>query len=102
MSKKIMISLPMGGRKDEDVLKAMDHYRHILEKKGFEVIDTFFVDKVESKNRGLNCLGRSIVAMAECDVVFFAPGWREARGCVIEHYCAETYGLEIITIDDLL
>ena len=41
-------------------------------------------------------LGRSIQRMAEADVMFFARGWEEARGCKIEHACACAYEKEII------
>lgn len=30
------------------------------------------------------------------DVVYFAPGWKEARGCRIEHECAKEYGMDRI------
>ena len=30
------------------------------------------------------------------DVAYFASGWKNARGCKIEHICAEQYGINIV------
>ena len=30
------------------------------------------------------------------DIVYFAEGWQNTRGCVIEHECAVRYGIPII------
>lgn len=38
-------------------------------------------------------LGQSITLMAKADIVYFAKGWRNARGCIIENTCACEYGL---------
>lgn len=32
----------------------------------------------------------------EADVVYFAKGWENARGCRIEHTVAKEYGLKIM------
>ena len=37
-------------------------------------------------------LARSIEFMSHCDIVFFAKGWENERGCIIEHNCAVHYG----------
>ncbi len=34
--------------------------------------------------------------MAHCNVVYFAKGWENARGCKIEHEVALQYGLDIL------
>ena len=34
--------------------------------------------------------------MTLCNAVYFCKGWENARGCKIEHMCAEVYGLKII------
>lgn len=36
------------------------------------------------------------MVLADADVIYFADGWEDARGCVIEHECAIRYGLNII------
>ena len=34
--------------------------------------------------------------MAEADAVIFAPDWKQAAGCRVEHLAAAEYGLKII------
>lgn len=41
-------------------------------------------------------LGKSLELLAQADVVYFAPGWADARGCRIEHLCAVEYGIDRI------
>ena len=36
------------------------------------------------------------MVMADADAVYFADGWRGAKGCRIENRCAVAYGLNII------
>ena len=51
----------------------------------------------------LEALGLSIQMMNKADVVIFAPGWEQARGCKIEHICATEYDKDIVELkeDDL-
>ena len=73
--------------------------------KGYVVVNTLFShdqsDKEYLEKRGFKqipvaFLGKSVMAMAQCDAVYFCRGWENARGCVIEHDVAQTYGLEIL------
>ena len=36
--------------------------------------------------------------LAKADVAIFAPGWKNARGCRIEHQCAEDYGIPVMEV----
>ena len=97
--KKLFISQPMRGKTDEEILAARERAiesaeRNLGEK--VEVIDSFFRDVPEMKNQALWCLGKSLELMAEADVVYFAPGWEETRGCRIENQAAIEYGLDVI------
>ena len=47
-------------------------------------------------NRPLWFLGESLKLLATADIAYFATGWEGARGCKIEHTCAEEYGVRII------
>ncbi|WP_417027254.1 DUF4406 domain-containing protein [Baileyella intestinalis] len=106
MSKRVMISQPMAGRTNVDILTKRNETREYLKWLGFdEVVDTVFFDLVSCKTRlmengkihpDLYLLGRAMIAMSECDAVFFCHGWESARGCQIEHAAAEAYGLKII------
>jgi hypothetical protein len=63
--------------------------------KGAEILDTYFEDY---DGNALGFLGMAISALATADVALFLPGWEKARGCKIEHTCAEEYGIEIVEL----
>ena len=105
MSKKAMLSQPMAGRSDEEIVSARERAVKALEDKGFEVINTLFTDEWYSREamaeRGvvqipLCFLAKSIDNMSKCHAAYFCKGWENARGCKIEHEAAFAYGLEII------
>ena len=53
-------------------------------------------------DEALYYLGRSIDLIGTVDAVYFAPGWRTARGCIIERRVCEEYGVKILDEDFLL
>lgn len=96
--KKLFISQPMRGKSNEEIKfarnEAVVRARNIA-KEEVVVIDSFFEDApVDAKP--LWFLGKSIELLAQADYVYFAEGWDNARGCIIEHECASRYGLTII------
>ena len=97
--KRLFISQPMRGKTDEEILASRERAiesaeRNLGEK--VEVIDSFFQNTPAMKNKPLWCLGKSLELMATADIVYFVPGWEEARGCRIENQAAREYGLDII------
>jgi hypothetical protein len=61
-----------------------------------EVIDSYFQNVPEVKNKPLWCLGESLKLLATADVAYFAKGWEQYRGCKIENTCAVEYGIDVI------
>jgi hypothetical protein len=103
--KKAMLSQPMANKTNEEIMATRQEAIDVLEKAGYEIINTLFTDEWYSREkmteRGvvqipLCFLAKSLENMALCDAVFFCKGWEDARGCRIEHAVAETYGLEVI------
>ena len=100
MSKKLFISQPMNGLSDEQVLQergaAISKAKALL---GEDVapLETFF-DDFGPAAKPLDYLARSIEFLAKADVAIFAPGWQNARGCRIEHQCAEDYGIPVMEV----
>lgn len=102
---KAMLSQPMNGFTDEQIVETRERAIEILEGKGYDIVNTYFTDEWYSKEsmteRGVEqipvCfLAKSIENMSLCNTVFFCKGWENARGCKIEHDIAKAYGLEII------
>lgn len=57
------------------------------------VLDTLFINHDKPP---LEMLGRSIEKMAEADAVIFAPDWKQAAGCRLEHLAASEYNLKVL------
>ena len=103
--KKAMLSQPMAGKSDDEIVNTRNRAIAELEKRGYEVINTLFTDEWYSKekmaergvvNIPLCFLAKSLESMCLCHTAYFCKGWEKTRGCKIEHEAAVAYGLEII------
>ena len=102
---KAMLSQPMAGKTDEEIVATREKAIQSLEEKGYEIVNTLFTDEWHSnesmKARGvvnipLCFLAKSLENMSLCHAAYFCKGWEQARGCRIEHDAAKAYGLDII------
>ena len=97
---KVMISQPMRGKTEEQI---REERKAIIEKFNnmhIEVIDTIFTEEpLKDCNVAVYYLGKSISAMKDIDAIYMDDGWREARGCRIEHQVAKEYGIKILYND---
>lgn len=102
--KKAMLSQPMAGKTNEEIVATREKAISVLKEKGYEIVNTLFTDEWYSKEktaeRGvvqipLCFLAKSLENMSRCHAAYFCKGWENARGCRIEHEAAVAYGLEI-------
>ena len=99
--KKLFISQPMNGKTNDEILSVREKAIKSAERElgePVEVIDSFLKD-VPHEARPLWFLGKSLELLSTADVVYFAKGWENARGCRIENQCAIEYGIELIIED---
>ena len=103
--KKAMLSQPMAGKTNEEIVATREKAINALKEKGYEIVNTLFTDEWYSKEkmaeRGvvqipLYFLAKSLENMSLCHAAYFCKGWENARGCRIEHEAAVAYGLEIL------
>lgn len=103
--KKAMLSQPMAGKTDAEIVETRERAIKKLETLGYEVVNTLFTDEWYSKEkmeeRGvvqipLCFLAKSLENMSLCHAAYFCKGWENARGCRIEHDAAVAYGLTLI------
>lgn len=103
--KKAMLSQPMAGKSDEEIVETRSRAIAALEARGYEIVNTLFTDEWYSKEkmeeRGvvqipLCFLAKSLENMSLCHAAYFCKGWEQARGCRIEHEAAVAYGLTIL------
>ena len=94
---QVFISQPMKGKPQEMIWAERDGLVKTLREKGFNVIDSVSIKApAEIANNPVFFLSRSIRLLAAADIVYFMDGWKEARGCRIEHIIAEEYGIPIM------
>ena len=94
---KLYISQPMRGREYDDIIRE----RKQLIADAAVALQTDDIRPLETlyrtgKTKPLAMLGRGIEQMAEADAVIFAPGWKDARGCRVEHFAASQYDIPIL------
>lgn len=103
--KKAMLSQPMGGKTQEEIVETRNRAIKALEEKGYSVVNTLFTDEWYSQeqmeargvvNIPLCFLAKSLENMSLCHAAYFCKGWEKARGCKIEHEAAMAYGMDII------
>lgn len=98
MTKKVFISQPMNAKTDIEIERTKeDAIRSVRSLLGedIEVIDSYNKDFPKGA-KPLWLLGKSIELLSTADVAYFVKGWEYARGCRIEHTCAQEYDIEII------
>ena len=102
---KAMLSQPMAGKSDQEIVATRDRAVNALKERGYEIVNTLFTDEWYSvdqmKARGvvqipLCFLAKSLENMSLCHAAYFCKGWEKTRGCKIEHDAAVAYGLEVI------
>ena len=105
---RLFISQPMRGKSDEEIESEREDLIAIAKavyagRGEVEVIDSFFkggLDVPASTKAPLYYLSKSLELLATADVAIFAEDWREARGCRIEHECADGYGVARIELPE--
>lgn len=95
--KKVFISQPM---KDRNLCQiqnerdtAFEYIKNQYPREELELISNY----LPSYNEGdlMSGSAQCIELLGEADIAYFVSGWKDARGCRIEHYCAVEYGIEI-------
>lgn len=116
---KVFISLPLRNRSEQQVVEAWNtainqaseayYHKCVSEDESIKSVDLNIIsslissipeDDDEIGNVSVWCLGRSIQKLAQADFVYFAEGWKEARGCLIEYDVATAYDIPIITFEE--
>lgn len=99
-----MLSQPMRGLSEEEIGRTRDIAIRNLQARGYQVLNTLFdSDELPGPLGGqipIRFLSKSIATMSLCSAVYFCKGWKNARGCRIEHAVATEYGIPILYEDD--
>jgi hypothetical protein len=98
---QVFISQPMAGLTENEIFATRNDICNKFNIEDEELIESYRKDNVPHKdvNTSVWCLGDSIRLMSEANLVIFAPGWDEARGCCIEHDICVDYGIPYIEME---
>lgn len=99
--RKLFVSLPMRGLEISEIRLMMNDIHHTIESsfnEPFELIDTIIEETPTSDvlDDGPWYLGQSIQLLSTADICVFHPGWRDARGCIIEHMICALYNIPYV------
>jgi len=106
---KVFLSVPMRGRKKENVEYTVNRIKAITSQILFDQDEIEFVyTKMLNDDLGSNItdkerivyLSDSIKRMADCDYIVVLDGlYYEFRGCNVEHMIANNYGINVIHLN---
>ena len=99
---KVMISQPMAGKNVADIEAIRDELIEKFKEMHIEVVDSFDTKDAPAGiyNPPVYYLGKTIANwLHSVDAVYFVDGWREARGCRIEHQICKEYGIKCLYSD---
>ena len=100
----VFVSQPMRGVQKEEIERVHDECMERAREHFAETGETCrevpcdFGPSAYEQMRPLELLGKSLELMSFADVVVFAPNWRDAKGCRIQHEMAREYGMPLIEL----
>lgn len=95
MNKRVYISLPITGLPDKRVKEKEKQIKKLLKAKGCIPLSPLEVAPEPDKPISYY-MGRDIMALLECQAIFFCRGWEKSNGCLLEYHAAQIYGLELM------
>lgn len=93
---KVFVSQPMRDQSKEAIEKNILLARRYAEdttRKRVHIMETY--SPVYAKAHPITGLAHALEMLSKADLCIFMPGWDSARGCVIEHETAVTYGIPV-------
>ena len=98
---KIFISQPMRNKTNVEIFKERDKIMNELQKQfGLDTEFLFSIKHLDVENNINNIpvyhLSKAIELLSKADLAYFAKGWTNARGCLIEHQICNDYNINII------
>lgn len=93
------ISQPMKGKTAEQIRAERNEIIKEYEARGWTFVDTYIENcSADLKTPGAWFFGKAMQEFANVDVVIFAPGWREAPGCLLENDACDCYKIAVIEL----
>lgn len=98
---RLFISQPMKDKTDKEIKEERERIINFFKNKfedDIEVINSFF-ECAPHDAKPLWFLGKSFQLLSTADIVVFAKGWENARGCKMEYKACKEYGIKLIDMN---
>lgn len=96
--KKLFVSVPMKGRKEEEIkasIEKMKKLAEIFDGEELELIDSYIEDNPpQNNNQAIWYLGKSLEKLATADVFIGIDDAWDWNGCYVEREVAGRYGIK--------
>lgn len=106
---KLFVSIPMTGIEDTVMARfnrakaliesdsVLSQYEIVTPYRMLEVFDeNGLVEGIKNDNKTTGyAMGKNIQLVIGCDAIYSCDGWRNSKGCKVERYTAEMYGLKL-------
>lgn len=102
---RVFISQPMSGKTSEKIRAERDGAKNLLRRFYYDYLLEFiesFNPSALGDDKPIEELGKCISLMQDADVIYFAKGYEESRGCAVEFETASKYGKRILRWSDLI
>ena len=108
---KIYIATPVNARKEATLIEkqraALERVNVLKEKvkelhpnaEVWSSVGNIVVARKGLPEREAQIMGTCVRMVMESDVILMDRGWRQSKGCNVEHYVAQIYGVEIWEVD---
>lgn len=90
---KIYVSIPITGHDYGQQQAKADQWASSIEALGHEALNPFDIGDEQADIAHI--MGADITALLQCDAIFIPEAITASKGCRLERYAAELYGLKI-------
>lgn len=112
---KLFVSIPMTGIEDTVIARfnrakaliesdpVLSQYEIVTPYRMLEVFDEHgLVEGIKNDNKTTGyAMGKNVQIVIGCDAIYSCDGWRNSKGCKVERYTAEVYGLKLFEEDEV-
>ena len=96
---RIYISIPITGHDPVEQKAKAERFAKDIDSIGHDPVNPFDTPEVDTpvsdQAKYAHYMGEDIKELLLCDAAYFARGWDKSKGCLLEHYAAKIYGLQI-------
>lgn len=100
---KVYISIPITGHDLEQQILTAEAIAKEIANRGHEPVSPFETPPptrkcLTEKEEYAYYIGADIERLLLCDAICFAKGWKNSRGCRLEHEAARIYGIKRVEL----